>query len=75
MLTYSLKNIQVRTNIVEEDKYLYLFSVEEVNKLVQNGTPFRDAYRIVGKNSMTCYIMYSMVGKISMTCYIRYIIL
>ena len=50
MLTYSLKNIQVRTNIVEEDKYLYLFSVEEVNKLVQNGTPFRDAYRIVGKN-------------------------
>ena len=50
MLTYSLKNIQVRENIVEEEKYLYLFSVEEVNKLVQNGTPFRDAYKIVGKN-------------------------
>jgi argininosuccinate lyase len=50
MLTYSLQNIRVRTNIVEEEKYLYLFSVEEVNKLVQNGTPFRDAYKIVGKN-------------------------
>ncbi|UMB62124.1 argininosuccinate lyase [Lutibacter sp. A80] len=50
MLTYSLKNIQVRTNIVEEDKYLYMFSVEEVNRLVQNGTPFRDAYKIVGKS-------------------------
>ena len=50
MLTYSLKNITVRTNIVEEDKYLYLFSVEEVNKLVQNGTPFRDAYKQVGRD-------------------------
>jgi len=29
---------------------LYLFSVEEVNKLVQKGTPFRDAYKIVGKS-------------------------
>jgi argininosuccinate lyase len=50
MLTYSLKNIRVRTDIVEEDKYLYLFSVEEVNKLVQSGVPFRDAYKIVGKD-------------------------
>ena len=50
MLTYSLQNIKVRENIVEEEKYLYLFSVDEVNKLVQNGTPFRDAYKIVGKN-------------------------
>jgi len=50
MLTYSLKNIQVKENIVDDEKYLYLFSVEEVNKLVQNGTPFRDAYKIVGKD-------------------------
>ncbi|WP_457618738.1 argininosuccinate lyase [Lutibacter sp.] len=50
MLTYSLKNIQVKTNIVEDEKYIYLFSVEEVNKLVQSGVPFRDAYKIVGKN-------------------------
>jgi argininosuccinate lyase len=50
MLTYSLKNIQVNTTIVDDEKYLYLFSVEEVDKLVQSGTPFRDAYKIVGKN-------------------------
>ncbi|MFZ3272983.1 MAG: argininosuccinate lyase [Lutibacter sp.] len=50
MLTYSLKNIQVKTDIIEDEKYKYLFSVEEVNKLVQSGVPFRDAYKIVGKS-------------------------
>jgi len=50
MLTYSLKNIQVKEDIVEDNKYLYMFSVETVNELVQNGTPFRDAYKLVGKN-------------------------
>lgn len=50
MMTFSLEQIQVNKNILDDDKYLYLFSVEEVNKLVQNGTPFRDAYKIVGKS-------------------------
>ncbi len=50
MFTYSLQNIQVNENILDDKKYDYLFSVEEVNELVQNGTPFRDAYKIVGKN-------------------------
>ena len=50
MITFSLDQIQVNKNILDDDKYLYLFSVEEVNKLVQNGTPVRDAYKIVGKN-------------------------
>ena len=50
MLTYSLHNIQINDTIIEDDKYLYLFSVEEVNKLVQSGTPFRDAYKIVGNS-------------------------
>jgi len=50
MFTYSLQNIQVNTNILDDKKYDYLFSVEEVNDLVQNGTPFRDAYKIVGEN-------------------------
>jgi len=34
---------------LEDDRYDYLFSVEEVNKLVQKGMPFRDAYKTVGK--------------------------
>jgi len=50
MLTYSLKNIQVKPNIIDDEKYRYLFSVEEVNKLVQSGVPFRDAYKIIGKS-------------------------
>jgi argininosuccinate lyase len=48
MFTFSLESIQVNTNILEDKKYDYLFTVEEVNELVQNGTPFRDAYKIVG---------------------------
>ncbi|NLP57382.1 argininosuccinate lyase [Lutibacter sp. B1] len=50
MMTFSLEQIKVNTTILEDEKYLYLFSVEEVNKLVQQGVPFRDAYKIVGKN-------------------------
>lgn len=43
-----LSNIQVKENILNDDKYKFLFSVEEVNKLVLAGMPFRDAYKKVG---------------------------
>ncbi|MEP6846669.1 MAG: argininosuccinate lyase [Panacibacter sp.] len=43
-----LSNMQVKENILEDEKYKFLFSVEEVNKLVLQGTPFRDAYKKVG---------------------------
>ncbi|MEO6549082.1 MAG: argininosuccinate lyase [Ferruginibacter sp.] len=43
-----LTNIQVKKDLLHDEKYKYLFSVEEVNKLVLQGTPFRDAYKIVG---------------------------
>jgi argininosuccinate lyase len=43
-----LSNITIKENILADDKYKYLFSVEEVNKLVLQGVPFRDAYRQVG---------------------------
>jgi argininosuccinate lyase len=49
MFTYSLQNIRVNKDILDDPKYDYLFTVEEVNELVQKGTPFRDAYKIVGK--------------------------
>jgi len=49
MLHYSLENVQVNETILEDDKYTYLFSVEAVNTLVQQGIPFRDAYKMVGK--------------------------
>jgi argininosuccinate lyase len=48
MTRLMLDHIQVRDNILEEEKYRYLFSVEVVNQLVNKGIPFREAYRQVG---------------------------
>jgi argininosuccinate lyase len=48
MATFMLQNITVNTDILNDPKYAYLFSVEEVNRLVLSGTPFRDAYKQVG---------------------------
>ena len=45
----ALTNMQVKTEILNQPIYDFLFSVEEVNKLVLNGMPFRDAYKTVGK--------------------------
>ena len=47
---YSLKQICVNTEILNDERYKYLFSVEEVNNLVLQGKSFRDAYREVGEN-------------------------
>jgi len=43
-----LNNIEIKKDILADEKYKYLFSVEEVNKLVNTGMPFRDAYKKVG---------------------------
>jgi argininosuccinate lyase len=48
MASLMLENIQVNKNILADEKYRYLFSVEEVNKRVLEGMPFRDAYKDVG---------------------------
>jgi len=45
-----LSNIEVNKDILADEKYKYLFSVEEVNKLVNQGMPFRDAYKKVGRD-------------------------
>ena len=44
-----LSNIQVKENILRDEKYKYLFTVEAVNALVNKGIPFREAYRRVGE--------------------------
>lgn len=43
-----LSNIEIKKDILADEKYKYIFSVEEVNKLVNAGMPFRDAYKKVG---------------------------
>jgi argininosuccinate lyase len=48
MLVYALKDIKVRKDILMDKAFDHLFSVEEINKLVVSGVPFRDAYKIVG---------------------------
>ena len=46
---FAIDNMTVNTNLLSDDRYKYVFSVEDVNKLVQQGVPFRDAYQIVGR--------------------------
>jgi len=48
MTKLMLKNIKIKDKILDDPKYKHLFSVEEVNKLVLAGTPFREAYKKVG---------------------------
>jgi argininosuccinate lyase len=43
-----LSNIEIKDNILADEKYKYLFSVEAVNELVNKGIPFREAYQQVG---------------------------
>ncbi len=43
-----LSNIEVKKGLLQDEKYKFLFSVEEVNKLVLQGVPFRDAYKKIG---------------------------
>lgn len=49
MAAFMLQNITIKANILEDKKYDYLFSVDVVNDLVLSGTPFREAYKIVGE--------------------------
>ncbi len=48
MLTYMVGQIIVNRNILDDERYRYLFSVEVLNELVLEGKPFRDAYKEVG---------------------------
>lgn len=48
MTTYIMNEIKVNEHILDDDKYLLIFSVEEVNRLASEGMPFRDAYKKVG---------------------------
>ncbi len=48
MATLMIENMEVKKDLLNDPKYQFLFSVEEVNKLVNNGMPFRDAYKKIG---------------------------
>ncbi len=48
MCDFMLQHIIVRENILDDERYNYLFTVEDVNRLTLSGVPFREAYRQVG---------------------------
>ncbi len=43
-----LSNIIIKGNLLDDEKYKYIFSVEAVNELVNKGVSFREAYQQVG---------------------------
>lgn len=49
MMHLMLSSLQVNARVLEDKRYAFLFSVEKVNELVNQGIPFRDAYVQVGK--------------------------
>jgi argininosuccinate lyase len=49
MTHFMVQQLKIKNHILKNAKYKYLYTVEAVNELVMNGTPFRDAYRIVGQ--------------------------
>lgn len=50
MVNAMLSEVKVNTSLADDDRYKYMFSVEEVNRLTHDGMPFRDAYKKVGLN-------------------------
>ena len=48
MTTYIVERIRVNEHILDDPRYDLMFSVEEVNRLTNEGMPFRDAYKKVG---------------------------
>ena len=69
-----LSNVEIKKDILADEKYKYLFSVEEVNKLVSQGMPFRDAYKKIGldieagKFNYTTNIHHTHEGSIGNLC-------
>jgi argininosuccinate lyase len=49
MTNFAIHHLEINVNLLDDEKYKYLFSVEEVNRRVLQGIPFREAYKQVGE--------------------------
>lgn len=47
IMCFAIENMTVELGLMNDSKYKFAFSVEEVNRLVEEGVPFRDAYKQV----------------------------
>jgi argininosuccinate lyase len=74
MCDFMLQNIRINKGILEDKKYDYLFTVEDVNRLVLEGKPFREAYREVGiavqegRYTPTREVNHTHIGSIGNLC-------
>ncbi|MCQ2174863.1 MAG: argininosuccinate lyase [Bacteroidales bacterium] len=75
MTSYMLGYIEVNKNILDNSLYTHLFTVEEVNRRVlEEGVPFREAYRQVGievnegKFSYRGELHHTHIGSIGNLC-------
>ena len=48
LLLFAVPEIQVVPNVIDQPKYDQLFTVENINQLIKQGVPFREAYRQTG---------------------------
>ena len=73
MATFMLQHLQVNRHIVDDPKYNHLFTVEEVNRRVLEGEPFREAYQHVGEevkqgcftaNRQVCHTHEGSIGNL-----------
>lgn len=48
IITFALLQMKVKADILEDEKYTYLYSVDALNELVKKGMSFRDAYKKTG---------------------------
>ena len=49
ILLFAVPELQVVPGVINQPKYDAIFSVENINQLIQQGVPFRDAYQQVGR--------------------------
>lgn len=70
MAEFMLRHIRVKDNILDDQRYDYIFTVEDVNRRVLSGVPFRDAYRQIGEAVQrgeyrpTCEVHHTHLGSI-----------
>lgn len=74
MCASMLPHMIVRKDILSDEKYNYLFTVEDVNRLTLSGVPFREAYRTVGMSVQsgeympTKSVVHTHAGSIGNLC-------
>lgn len=67
---YCIPKIKVNEDILEDEKYNYLFTVEDVNRLVKKGLSFREAYKKIkfdiglGKYEPNTLLEHTHIGSI-----------